>query len=119
MFRLSLSLFWKRMFFARTNGNHSSGAEKAHGLPNRNSHNARHSNRPSASCARMKAEGIGIIMFVEILLMLLILLVFDCLSRLRAMVGRERSLPAVRGLGALIGSIMSRSMSMRRERHTT
>ena len=52
-------------------------------------------------------------MFVEILLM------FDCLCRLRAMVGRERSLPAVRGLGALIGSIMSRSMSMRRERHTT
>ena len=41
VFRLSLTLFGKGMFFARTNGDHSSGAENADGLPNRNSHNAR------------------------------------------------------------------------------
>jgi hypothetical protein len=41
LFRVSLTLFGKGVFFAGTNGNHSSGAENAHGLPNRNSHNAR------------------------------------------------------------------------------
>src|SRR6266496_1639327 len=79
LFRLGLTLFGKGMFFARTNGHHGSGAKNAHGLPNRNSHNGRHSNRPPASCARMKAEG-SIIMFVEVLLILLIMLVIDCLS---------------------------------------
>ena len=59
MFRLNHTLFGKGMFFARTNGNHSSGAQNAHGLPNRNSHNARHSNRPLVSRARQKHRPIG------------------------------------------------------------
>lgn len=70
MFCLDLSLFWKGMFFARTNGDHSSGAENAHGLPNRNSHNARHSNRPLASRARSKRSISRLVIFVEIVLVI-------------------------------------------------
>jgi hypothetical protein len=66
LFRLSLTLFGKWMFFARTNGDHSSGAENAEGLPNRNSHNARHSNRPLASRARSKRSISRVVIFVEL-----------------------------------------------------
>ena len=56
---MDLTLFGKRMFFARTNDHHSSDPENAHGFPNQNSHNARHSNRPLVSRARQKRRPIG------------------------------------------------------------
>jgi len=68
VFGWDLTRFGKGVLFAGTNGSHSSGAENAHGLPNRNSHNARHSNRPLASRARSKRSISRVVIFVEIVL---------------------------------------------------